>query len=144
MKTIVTISGGGIIGNYISSKLHNHNIDSLVIEKLSKSNQVKENIRTLTLNQASKKLLDEIGVNVNYAEIKKIFVNDGEGSGKINFSSDEIGSDNLSYVVFFNDLQQALQQKTLERTIFENEIKKIINAEPSNCLLYTSDAADDL
>ena len=65
MKTIVTISGGGIIGNYISSKLHNHNIDSLVIEKLSKSNQVKENIRTLTLNQASKKLLDEIGVNVN-------------------------------------------------------------------------------
>ena len=127
MKTIVTISGGGIIGNYISSKLHNHNIDSLVIEKLSKSNQVKENIRTLTLNQASKKLLDEIGVNVNYAEIKKIFVNDGEGSGKINFSSDEIGSDNLSYVVFFNDLQQALQQKTSERTIFENEIKKIIN-----------------
>ena len=131
MKTIVTISGGGIIGNYISSKLHNHNIDSLVIEKLSKSNQVKENIRTLTLNQASKKLLDEIGVNVNYAEIKKIFVNDGEGSGKINFSSDEIGSDNLSYVVFFNDLQQALQQKTLERTIFENEIKKIISGEPS-------------
>ena len=86
MKTIVTISGGGIIGNYISSKLHSHNIDSLVIEKLNKSNQVKENIRTLTLNQASKKLMDEIGINVNYAEIKKIFVNDGEGSGTVSYT----------------------------------------------------------
>ena len=34
----------------------------------------------------------------------KVF--DGEGSGKINFSSDQIQEDALSYVVFFNDLQK--------------------------------------
>ena len=33
MNPIVTISGGGIIGNYISSRLNNNNIESLVIEK---------------------------------------------------------------------------------------------------------------
>ena len=33
MDAIVTISGGGIIGNYISSRLNNLNIKCVVVEK---------------------------------------------------------------------------------------------------------------
>ena len=124
MNPIVTISGGGIIGNYISSRLNNNNIESLVIEKSPADLREKENIRTLTLNSYSKELLDDLGIDIDYAEIKKINVFDGEGAGKIDFSSDEINSDNLSYVVYFNDLQKALKIREQERTLFEEEIKK--------------------
>ena len=124
MNPIVTISGGGIIGNYISSRLNKNNIESLVIEKSPADLREKENIRTLTLNSYSKELLDDLGIDIDYAEIKKINVFDGEGAGKIDFSSDEINSDNLSYVVYFNDLQKALKIREQERTLFEEEIKK--------------------
>ena len=83
MNPIVTISGGGIIGNYISSRLNNNDIESLIIEKSASILPAAENIRTLTLNPYSKKLLDDVGVDIKYAEIKKINVFDGEGSGKI-------------------------------------------------------------
>ena len=33
MNPVVTISGGGIIGSYISLRLDSKNIDSIVIEK---------------------------------------------------------------------------------------------------------------
>ena len=124
MNPVVTISGGGIIGNYISSRLNNNNIETLVIEKSPADLSDKENIRTLTLNSYSKELLDDLGINIDYAEIKKINVFDGEGTGKIDFSSDEIHSENLSYVVYFNDLQLALKRKEKERTLFEEEIKR--------------------
>ena len=124
MNPIVTISGGGIIGNYISSRLNKNNIESLVIEKSPADLREKENIRTLTLNSYSKELLDDLGIDIDYAEIKKINVFDGEGTGKIDFSSDEINSENLSYVVYFNDLQKALKIREQERTLFEEEIKK--------------------
>jgi len=124
VNPIVTISGGGIIGNYISLRLNNNNIESLVIEKSPADLREKENIRTLTLNSYSKELLDDLGINIDYAEIKKINVFDGEGTGKIDFSSNEINSENLSYVVFFNDLHKALKIREQERTLFEEEIKK--------------------
>ena len=124
MNPLVTVSGGGIIGNYISSRLNNNNIETLVIEKSPADLSDKENIRTLTLNSYSKELLDDLGINIDYAEIKKINVFDGEGTGKIDFSSDEIHSENLSYVVYFNDLQLALKRKEKERTLFEEEIKR--------------------
>jgi len=124
VNPIVTISGGGIIGNYISSRLNKNNIESLVIEKSPADLREKENIRTLTLNSYSKELLDDLGIDIDYAEIKKINVFDGEGTGKIDFSSDEINSENLSYVVYFNDLQKALKIREQERTLFEEEIKR--------------------
>ena len=109
VSPVVTISGGGIIGNYISSRLNSKNIKSIVIEKSKEDVAYNQNIRTLTLNPFSKRLLDDIGIDVNYSEIKQINVLDGEGTGSINFSAKEINSDNLSYVVFFNDLKFALQ-----------------------------------
>lgn len=125
MSPVVTISGGGIIGNYISSRLNSKNIKSIVIEKSKEDVAYNQNIRTLTLNPFSKRLLDDIGIDVNYSEIKQINVLDGEGTGSINFSAKEINSDNLSYVVFFNDLKFALQKKELERTLFQTHIKDI-------------------
>ena len=66
MNPIVTISGGGIIGNYISSRLNKNNIESLVIEKSPADLREKENIRTLTLNSYSKELLDDLGIDIDY------------------------------------------------------------------------------
>ena len=132
MNPIVTISGGGIIGNYISSRLNNNDIESLIIEKSASILPAAENIRTLTLNPYSKKLLDDVGVDIKYAEIKKINVFDGEGSGKIDFSSEEIRSDNLSYVCYFNDLQSELKKGEKERTLFKTEIKNFKENDSNN------------
>ena len=125
MNTVVTISGGGIIGNYISSRLNANNISTLVIEKNSDVLDFAENVRTVTLNQHSKNLIDKLGVNIPHSEINEILVFDGEGSGKINFHSKDIDEENLSYVVFFNDLYRALQEKEKQRTIFGNTIEDI-------------------
>jgi len=125
VSPIVTISGGGIIGNYISARLNKNNIEAIVIEKSEHISHIDENIRTLTLNSFSKKLIDNLGISVKFAEIKKINVFDGEGSGKIDFSSEEINEDNLSYVVFYNELQSQLQESVLNQTIFGNQIKEL-------------------
>ena len=125
MEAIVTISGGGIIGNYISSRLNNLNIKCVVVEKYQKVFSSESNIRTLTLNPISKKLLDDIGIEVPSAAIKEISVFDAEGSGKIVFDASEINHDNLSYVVFFDDLLKALQESEHSKIIFDNEIINI-------------------
>jgi len=122
---VVVISGGGIIGNYISSRLNLNSIQSIVIEKSSKDIDYKNNIRTITLNSFSKELLENLKIEINCAEIKKMKVFDGEGSGEINFSSSQIKEENLSYVVFFNDLQKKLQEIENERTVFDSYIKDI-------------------
>ena len=132
MSPIVTISGGGIIGNYISARLNKNNIEAIVIEKSEHISHIDENIRTLTLNSFSKKLIDNLGISVKFAEIKKINVFDGEGSGKIDFSSEEINEDNLSYVVFYNELQSQLQESVLNQTIFGNQIKELNDVREQN------------
>ena len=125
MDAIVTISGGGIIGNYISSRLNNLNIKCVVVEKNQEVFSSESNIRTLTLNPISKKLLDDIGIEVPSAAIKEISVFDAEGSGKIVFDASEINHDNLSYVVFFDDLLKALQESEHSKIIYDNEIVSI-------------------
>ena len=132
MDPIVVISGGGIIGNYISTRLNINSIQSIVVEKEIKNMDYHHNIRTLTLNSFSKKLLDKLDVEIKCAEIKKMKVFDGEGSGKINFSSDQIQESALSYVVFFNDLQKKLQEIENERAIYETYIKDIKESESNN------------
>ena len=132
MSPIVTISGGGIIGNYISARLNKNNIEAIVIEKSEHISHIDENIRTLTLNSFSKKLIDNLGISVKFAEIKKINVFDGEGSGKIDFTSEEINEDNLSYVVFYNELQSQLQESVLNQTIFGNQIKELNDVREQN------------
>ena len=133
MDTVVTISGGGIIGNYISSRLGKNNIKSAIVEKSKNKNVINKNIRTLTLNSFSKKLLDDIGIKVPFAPIKEISVFDGDGSGKIHFSSKEVNEENLSYVVFFNDLQEKLQDQGDHQVFFENQIEEIIQDNENSC-----------
>ena len=125
MNPIVTISGGGIIGNYISLRLNKSNIESIIIEKSFEDNHKNKNIRTLTLNPFSKKLLDDIGINIPLARIKNINVFDGDGSGKIDFSAKEVDEENLSYVAFFDELQEEFQKKEELKTYFGTQIEKI-------------------
>ena len=142
MDAIVTISGGGIIGNYISSRLNNLNIKCVVVEKNQEVFSSESNIRTLTLNPISKKLLDDVGIEVPSAAIKEISVFDAEGTGKIVFDASEINHDNLSYVVFFDDLLQALQESEHSKIIFDNEIINInedTNEEFCEVLLKSKD-----
>jgi len=133
VNPIVTISGGGIIGNYISLRLNKSNIGSIIIEKSFEDNHKNKNIRTLTLNPFSKKLLDDIGINIPLAQIKNINVFDGDGSGKIDFSAKEVDEENLSYVAFFDELQEELQKKEELKTYFGTQIEKI-NSDDSSGL----------
>ena len=144
MNPVVTISGGGIIGNYISLRLDKSNIKSVIIEKSKGQNSQKENIRTLTLNRFSKKLLDDIGIKVPFAAIKNIYVFDGDGSGKIDFSSTEIDEDDLSYVVFFNDLYDQLQNQERHQIFFDNEIEKIVIDNETNTSEITLSSKDKI
>ena len=57
MNVPVAISGGGIIGNYISLRLKRNNIDSIIIEKSNYVSDMHPGIRTLTLNNHSMSLL---------------------------------------------------------------------------------------
>ncbi len=138
MNPVVTISGGGIIGNYISLRLNQNSIESVVIEKSKNKISANKNIRTVTLNPYSKKLLDDVGIKIPYAKIKKINVFDGEGTGSIDFSSDEINEENLSFVVYFNDLEDALKRNVLKTTFFETEIKNFKENNNDKCEITLS------
>ena len=138
MNPVVTISGGGIIGNYISLRLNQNSIESVVIEKSKNKISANKNIRTVTLNPYSKKLLDDVGIKIPYAKIKKINVFDGEGTGSIDFSSDEINEENLSFVVYFNDLEDALKKNVLKTTFFETEIKNFKENNNDKCEITLS------
>ena len=138
MNPVVTISGGGIIGNYISLRLNQNSIESVVIEKSKNKISANKNIRTVTLNPYSKKLLDDVGIKIPYAKIKKINVFDGEGTGSIDFSSDEINEENLSFVVYFNDLEDALKRNVLKTTFFETEIKNFKENNNGKCEIALS------
>ena len=65
MNVPIIISGGGIIGNYISVRLKRHNIESLIIEKSSETQDYSEGIRTLTLNNHSLSLLRQFQNLIN-------------------------------------------------------------------------------
>ena len=138
MNPVVTISGGGIIGNYISLRLNQNSIESVVIEKSKNKISANKNIRTVTLNPYSKKLLDDVGIKIPYAKIKKINVFDGEGKGSIDFSSDEINEENLSFVVYFNDLEDALKKNVLKTIFFETEIKNFKENNNGKCEITLS------
>ena len=125
MNVPVAISGGGIIGNYISLRLKRNNIDSLVIEKSDYMPDMSEGIRTLTLNNHSMSLLKAEGIDIDSAPINEINAFDGEGTGKIQFLAQDIDESYLSHVVMFNDLKNRLTEACKDRTIFNNEINSI-------------------
>ena len=127
MDTPIIISGGGIIGNYISLRLKKNNINSIIVEKSEDSELPPGGIRTLTLNQQSLSMLQNVGIDPETALISKITVSDGEGTGRIQFSAEDIEEKNLSYVVMFNDLANMLMKAQKENTIFSNEIQSIQN-----------------
>ena len=127
MDTPIIISGGGIIGNYISLRLKKNNINSIIVEKSEDSELPPGGIRTLTLNQQSLSMLQNVGIDPETALISKIIVSDGEGTGRIQFSAEDIEEKNLSYVVMFNDLANMLMKAQKENTIFSNEVQSIQN-----------------
>ena len=127
MEASIVISGGGIIGNYISLRLSKSNISSVIIEKSEESFSNGEGIRTLTLNDQSLMMLKDIGINPLSSPINEINVMDGEGTGKIQFSSKDISTNSLSHVVVFNDLRDELLDLCKEKTIFNSEVEAIQN-----------------
>ncbi len=127
MEASIVISGGGIIGNYISLRLSKSNISSVIIEKSEESVSNGEGIRTLTLNDQSLMMLKDVGINPLSSPINEINVMDGEGTGKIQFSSKNISTNNLSHVVVFNDLRDELLDLCKEKTIFNSEVEAIQN-----------------
>ena len=108
MNVPIIISGGGIIGNYISLRLKRHNIESLIIEKSPETKDYSPGIRTLTLNNHSLSLLQKEKIEIDVASIDQISAPDGEGTGRIKFLSNDIGENFLSHVVMFNELKNKL------------------------------------
>ena len=125
MQQPIVISGAGILGCYISCALSLQGIDSIVLEK--KDDEVEDSVRTITLNPFSKNLLDKIGIENDYSMINKMEVKDFDGTGKIVFTSSEIGMDHLAYVSDFATLLMAIRKKASEKILYKEEIININN-----------------
>ena len=125
MEYPVIISGGGIIGCYIHLRLKQAGISSQIIEKGLPTSGSVTNIRTISLNPSSYKLLLEIGIELESASVETIKVLDGGGSGKIQFKAKEINEEALSHVIMFNDLLEQIQNKATNAIQFESEITSI-------------------
>ena len=125
MEYPVIISGGGIIGCYIHLRLKQAGISSQIIEKGLPTSGSVTNIRTISLNPSSYKLLLEIGIELQSTSVETIKVLDGGGSGKIQFKAKEVNEEALSHVVMFNDLLEQIQEKAINAIQFESEITSI-------------------
>ena len=127
MEVPIVISGGGIIGNYISHRLEKNNIKTIIVEKNDSFSALDNGIRTVTLNEHSMQMLKDIGICPSIAQINSIDVLDGEGTGQIQFLAQDMGTESLSYVTYFNELQKLISDPCKERTFFNNEIDSIQN-----------------
>ena len=127
MEVPIVISGGGIIGNYISHRLEKNNIKTIIVEKNDSFSALDNGIRTVTLNEHSMQMLKDIGICPSIAQINSIDVLDGEGTGQIQFLAQDMGAESLSYVTYFNELQKLISDPCKERTFFNNEIDSIQN-----------------
>ena len=125
MEYPVIISGGGIIGCYIHLRLKQAGISSQIIEKGLPTSGSVTNIRTISLNPSSYKLLLEIGIELQSTSVETIKVLDGGGSGKIQFKAKEVNEEVLSHVAMFNDLLEQIQDKASNAIQFESEITSI-------------------
>ena len=125
MEYPVIISGGGIIGCYIHLRLKQAGISSQIIEKGLPTSGSVTNIRTISLNPSSYKLLLEIGIELQSTSVETIKVLDGGGSGKIQFKAKEVNEEALSHVAMFNDLLEQIQDKASNAIQFESEITSI-------------------
>ena len=125
MEYPVIISGGGIIGCYIHLRLKQAGIPSQIIEKGLPTSGSVTNIRTISLNPSSYKLLLEIGIELESTSVETIKVLDGGGSGKIQFKAKEVNEEALSHVIMFNDLLEQIQDKAINAIQFESEITSI-------------------
>ena len=125
MEYPVIISGGGIIGCYIHLRLKQAGISSQIIEKGLPASGSVPNIRTISLNPSTYKLLLEIGIELESKSVETIKVLDGGGSGKIQFKAKEVNEEALSHVVMFNDLLEQIQNKATNAIQFESEITSI-------------------
>ena len=122
MEHPVIISGGGIIGCYVHLRLKQAGILSQVIEKGSPLKVSSQNIRTISLNPSTYKLLLEIGIELESASVKTIKVSDGDSSGRIQFTADEVNEEALSHVAMFDELLEKIQDKALNAIKYESEI----------------------
>ena len=125
MEHPVIISGGGIIGCYVHLRLKQAGILSQVIEKGSPLKVSSQNIRTISLNPSTYKLLLEIGIELESASVKTIKVSDGDSSGRIQFTADEVNEEALSHVAMFDELLEKIQYKALNAIKYESEITSI-------------------
>ena len=144
MEYPVIISGGGIIGCYIHLRLKQAGISSQIIEKGLPASGSVANIRTISLNPSTYKLLLEIGIELESKSVETIKVLDGGGSGKIQFKAKEVNEEALSHVIMFNDLLEQIQEKAINAIQFESEITSISKLDTltkvslnNNCELQT-------
>ena len=144
MEYPVIISGGGIIGCYIHLRLKQAGISSQIIEKGLPASGSVANIRTISLNPSTYKLLLEIGIELESKPVETIKVLDGGGSGKIQFKAKEVNEEALSHVAMFNDLLEQIQDKASNAIQFESEITSISKLDTltkvslnNNCELQT-------
>ena len=144
MEYPVIISGGGIIGCYIHLRLKQAGISSQIIEKGLPASGSVANIRTISLNPSTYKLLLEIGIELESKSVETIKVLDGGGSGKIQFKAKEVNEEALSHVAMFNDLLEQIQDKASNAIQFESEITSISKLDTltklslnNNCELHT-------
>lgn len=120
MKKDVIIIGSGVVGLTMAACLEQQSLSVAVIDAkpITLSNSEQPDLRVYAINQASQKLLTEVGA-WQYIPIEKLspyrnmYVWDECSNGVLSFSAQEIAKQNLGYIleerVIKNALLKALQ-----------------------------------
>ena len=126
------VAGSGIASKVLALRLNQLEVETEII---GSDKKYFNNIRTVTLNPQSYKVLKDLNIGLCSSPIESIKVLDGEGSGKITFTKDEFNIENLAYVVRYDELNKSLEDKTRDILHHDLCIKNFLFSGSVNCEL---------
>ena len=124
MSTECLVIGNGIAARLFALECKRNIIDCAI---LTSSPVYFNQVRTITLNPISFNFLQKLGISLDASPISHINVFESEGTGVINFSAQDLGEDNLAYVINYDNLLRQLDELTKDMQRSADEIKDLSN-----------------
>ncbi len=118
-----------VIGNGIAARLFALECKRNIIDcaVLTSSPVYFNQVRTITLNPISFKFLQKLDISLDASPISHINVFESEGTGVINFSAQDLGEDNLAYVINYDNLLRQLDELTKGMQCSADEVEDLSN-----------------
>ena len=104
----IIVVGGGPVGNALALALDRHGQRVTLLEAKTHAN-AGDDARTLALSHGSRLILERLGLwPLKATPIRRIFVSQRGGFGRVELNADKVGVAALGHVVEYGELQRAL------------------------------------